>query len=173
MRTRLLGRLEQLVDQLGDIVLARELEAELVCDLARDSLVELAEQRGRALLSTTPLAELISRARCLRTLGGSMAWRGDSRSLTEASHLLAEACGAARVLGNDVWVADALCTLGYSVHFARGEFEDAVTNGSTAGRNHQGDRGCGADPRPGVAAGNCGRDERRAEAVGQSADESS
>ena len=40
------------------------------------------------LLESTPAHELITRARCLRALGRTNAWRGDARSLVEASHLL-------------------------------------------------------------------------------------
>ncbi len=130
LRTRLLDRLETITEALADSALAREIEAERVCDFARDSLIEIAETRGRALLSVTPAGEQITRARCLRAVGRATAWRGDPRSLIDASHLLAEAAGAARALGNDIWVADALCTLGYSVHFARGDFERAVATQS-------------------------------------------
>ncbi len=127
LRTRLLDRLADIVRVNNDPVLARELEAELVFDLNRDSKVEETERRGRALLSVTPPDELVTRSRCLHALGRITAWKGDDRSLVDASHLLAEAAGAMRTIGNDVGVADVLCTLGFFVLIPRGDFELGVT----------------------------------------------
>jgi DNA-binding SARP family transcriptional activator len=126
LRTRLLKRLEAIVHVVDDPVIARELEAELVFDLNRDSKVEETERRGRALLAATPPDEIVTRARCLHALGRITAWRGDDRSLVDASHLLAEAAGAMRAIGNDHGVADVLCTLGFFVLMPRGDFELGV-----------------------------------------------
>ncbi|MCU1401042.1 MAG: hypothetical protein JWN62_4151 [Acidimicrobiales bacterium] len=126
LRTRLLLRLAAIVPEIGDARLARELEAEHVCDLSRDSRVDETVERARALMASTAPDELVTRARCLRALGQALAWRGDPRSLVEASHVLAEAAGTARMLNHALWRADALCTLGFFVFFARGEFEQAV-----------------------------------------------
>lgn len=126
LRTRLLRRLAGIVSEIDDERLARELEAEFVCDLSRDSMVDETVERATALMASTGADELVTRARCLRALGQALAWRGDPRSLVEASHVLAEAAGTARMLGHTLWRADALCTLGFFVFFARGEFEQAV-----------------------------------------------
>jgi len=126
LRTRLLLRLASIVETIDDPVMARELESELVMDLNRDSLVEETERRGRALLAETPPHELAARSRCLHALGRVTAWRGDDRSLVDAAHLLAEAVGAMRAIGDDVGVADALCTLGWFVARPRGDFEVAI-----------------------------------------------
>jgi ATP/maltotriose-dependent transcriptional regulator MalT len=48
LRTRLLARLAEIVRVLDDPVMTRELEAELICDLDRDSLIDEADVRGRA-----------------------------------------------------------------------------------------------------------------------------
>jgi len=127
LRTRLLQRLSTIIVTIDNPMIARELESEFVMDLNRDSLVEETERRGRALLAETPLHELAARSRCLHALGRITAWRGDDRSLVEASHLLAEAVGAMRAIGDDVGVADALCTLGWFVALPRGDFEVAIT----------------------------------------------
>ncbi|MCU1395504.1 MAG: hypothetical protein JWM34_3932 [Ilumatobacteraceae bacterium] len=126
LRARLLNRLAAVGSEQLGARLSRELEAELVCDLSRDSLVDEAVRRGEALMQLVAPDELVTRARCLRAMGRALAWRGDARSLVDASHVLAEAAGAARAVGNAAWRADALCVLGYSVHFARGEFELAL-----------------------------------------------
>ncbi|MCU1388988.1 MAG: hypothetical protein JWL72_2326, partial [Ilumatobacteraceae bacterium] len=126
LRTRLLRRLAAIVPEIGDDRLARQLEAEHVCDLSRDSMGDQAVERARALMASTAPDELVTRARCLRALGQALAWRGDPRSLVEASHVLAEAAGTARMLNHTLWRADALCTLGFFVFFVRGEFEQAV-----------------------------------------------
>ncbi len=126
LRTRLLARLEAIVATIDNPVVARELESEFVMDLNRDSLVEETERRGRALLATTPPNELAARSRCLHALGRITAWRGDDRSLVDAAHLLAEAVGAMRAIGDDVGVADALCTLGWFVALPQGNFEVAI-----------------------------------------------
>lgn len=124
LRSRLLDRAQSLPVHDTDFAVA--LEAEAIADLARDTHADEVEARVRTLRprlvspdSSTWIRE--AQARSSFALGRILCWRGDPLSLAAAEDALHVSAGTSRDLRRHEWRAQALLTLGYSVHFQRGE----------------------------------------------------
>ncbi len=127
-RVRLRARLMEHAARLpvADLSFGLALEAERIVTLATNTQADEVERRHEELLARLDAADgsrLVNeaRARSCHALGRVLTWRGDPVSLSRAEDALHVAAGLARGLGRNDWRAGSLLTLGYGVHFLRGE----------------------------------------------------
>ncbi len=110
----------------ADPELAREIQAEIARDLARDD-----DPQGALALATQALAQIgqqeeRTRARLLEVLGRAAARYKDDEHLAQAADQLIAAARSYRALGLWSWLAYTLAILGAWVHLARGAADQAV-----------------------------------------------
>lgn len=125
-RSRLVRRALDLAPEAIGHPDGRQALAEHACDLARDGEDAEAERLALGILGAAGPGEDVTRARALQALGRLEAWRGDDASLAAAGRHLTEAAGLFGSSGEDEWRGHALASVGYRVHFGRGDLEPAI-----------------------------------------------
>lgn len=119
LRAELLDRLEGLV---LDPAMRAAVEVERVWDIAQDARVDEAERRAFAVLPSLD-GDPVARARCLWSIGQSLAMREDEASFDRAAAMFSQCAGVARAVGLTSLRAGALSALSYRIHLRRGQFD--------------------------------------------------
>jgi ATP/maltotriose-dependent transcriptional regulator MalT len=120
------GALDLLGDPPSDPLLAREIQAELARDLARDDDPEGAEALATGVLAQTGPGEERTQARLLDALGRAASRYKDDQHLNFAADRLAMAARSYRSLGLWSWLSYTLAILGIWVHADRGATDQAI-----------------------------------------------
>ncbi len=109
-----------------DPVLAREIDAERAALAALHGDVERVASLADSVLSEAGRDEVSTRARALAALGRARAFEREPAAVSEAERVLTDAATLARLAGERELLAATLLTLGYAVHFARGDLAAAA-----------------------------------------------
>jgi DNA-binding SARP family transcriptional activator len=118
--------LELLGEPASDAALAREVQAEIARDLARDDDPDGAEALATAVLAQTGPGEERTQARLLDALGRAASRYKDDQHLNFAADRLAMAARSYRSLGLWSWLSYTLAMLGIWVHANRGATDQAL-----------------------------------------------
>lgn len=126
-RSSSLARARVIAEEHADLVLGREIDAEIARDLARDGPLAEAGELASAILAAAAPDEVPARARALLPLGmAHAADPGDRESLGAAEELFREAAMLAARIGERRWAAQAELAAAVTVLFPLGAWEQAV-----------------------------------------------
>ncbi len=125
-RGELLGRAREATATRTDPVLEREVVSELAADASRSGDVDAAVTLASDVLRSAGPGEGRTRAVALTALGRAKAFSRDPVAMVEAVELLSEAAALLRQLGEPDLLRGDLQTMGYGIHFARGDLDAAI-----------------------------------------------